>query len=673
MMPIYSLKTKFHYNEQCKLLLEGDSYFNDENVDTEKINNDVTIKGYCRNDSCKTNEDGINALAAYIYMKFKGLIIIKTQHNNYDEYLLMWISDKLFNMYHESQGQNKRKGYVYSITLNQAYEKHLKKNEQRLDYWVLFDSIKGLKEANLKYMSEFYKLLNKICNTIVDYKDKGAESKKLHKNSIDCRRQYRTLHNNIPKCNSYLYLLNKLKGIYDDFRVSAIKKNSSKNNLATYLEKLTTEDGTEMNAVKGFKTYNFNDSQCKGKKKKKASPPLVPPESKEQKQKPEVKPPSQNDPLLPTPQTGGSNDSKEPKDSGNDKGNIGGTNNNKGDPNSGNENPGGESSGPTSSTPVGSFDWRSSIFEFILKGKEYYNKASEFINDNQQKFKDAAEKISGAYNDTVENLKSAYNASSDYLNKFISNVTSQLNQLESPPKSGSSGNNLPQNSDKSPKNGNPPPATPTDPSSHQQSTPPIIPPSTPTSTSPSTPQLSQTPSSLQPITHNPAQIDPSTHKKNIQLGKSQSPDPNLKKTWNIFPTTWNGSGDCKSEVNFMNATLVCCTSKQCSLTGISITFVLIPIILLIAYKYLSFGSSKKSEKKNMKRVINFHDGNRKTKIIISSNDRSKHLKPVINSVGGKKDSLINIYKIIQADPMPFINLFFLLIFFVYKRKRDTIE
>ncbi|EUD70929.1 hypothetical protein YYG_04053 [Plasmodium vinckei petteri] len=33
----------------------------------------------------------------------------------------------------------------------------------------------------------------------------------------------------------------------------------------------------------------------------------------------------------------------------------------------------------------------------------------------------------------------------------------------------------------------------------------------------------------------------------------------------------------------------------------------------------------------MKRVINFHDGKGKTKIIISSNDRSKHLKPVINS------------------------------------------
>ncbi|EUD70309.1 hypothetical protein YYG_04627 [Plasmodium vinckei petteri] len=60
----------------------------------------------------------------------------------------------------------------------------------------------------------------------------------------------------------------------------------------------------------------------------------------------------------------------------------------------------------------------------------------------------------------------------------------------------------------------------------------------------------------------------------------------------------------------------------------------------------------------MKRVINFHDGNRKTKIIISSYDNKKDLKPVINSVGGKKGPLLNIYKLIRADPMPFINLFF---------------
>ncbi|CAD2087443.1 PIR protein CIR protein, fragment [Plasmodium vinckei brucechwatti] len=63
----------------------------------------------------------------------------------------------------------------------------------------------------------------------------------------------------------------------------------------------------------------------------------------------------------------------------------------------------------------------------------------------------------------------------------------------------------------------------------------------------------------------------------------------------------------------------------------------------------------------MKRVIKLVDGNRKTQIIINSHNRNKDLKPVINSVGRKKDSLLNIYKLTQADPVPFINLFFLFI------------
>ncbi|CAD2087418.1 PIR protein CIR protein [Plasmodium vinckei lentum] len=415
--------------------------------------------------------------------------------------------------------------------------------------------------------------------------------------------------------------------------------------------------------------------------------PSVPSASSQQPGSPSALPPSQNDPSLQTPQTGGSSNQNGPKDSDNSKGNKNGASDNTGGSSNGSKDPGGGPSDPASSTSGGSFDLGPSFHGFILKGKEYYNKASEIIKDNQQKFKDAAEKISGAYNDAVDNLKSAYNASNDYFNSVISNITSQLNQVDPSPKLGGnqtgpsnpSGGGNSHNQLQSPQS--PSTTNPTDPSNPPTPTKdpaPTTPPTTPidpTSQKQSSPQ--QQPITPQPITLQPPQVDPFIHKtpgKAIaQLVKSISSNPNLKKTWNLFPTTWNGSGDCKPEIKFMNATLVCCTSEQCSLTGILITLVLIPIMLTIAYKYLSFGLSKKSEKKNMKRVINFHDGNRKTKIIISSYDKKKKLKPVINSVGGKKNSLLNIYKLIRADPMPFINLFFLLIFFVYKRKRDTIE
>ncbi|VEV54916.1 PIR protein CIR protein [Plasmodium vinckei vinckei] len=417
------------------------------------------------------------------------------------------------------------------------------------------------------------------------------------------------------------------------------------------------------------------DSLLPSSDPQKSDPPASPPESP-----PSGSPLSQNSPELKKTQTGGSNNSNESKDSGNDKGSTGGTNDNTGGSGSGNENPGGGSNVPTSNTSEGSFNFGSSFLEFILKGKEYYNKGSNFIKDNQQKFKDATEKISGAYNQAKDKLKTTYDESNKYLNQIIKDVFAQFKKNDTPSKS----------NDKQPDPGrpidggkqsnqspsappiNPPPQTPTlnlpsptptkDPPTNQTSIPPIDPTS-----------QKQSSSQPKPITQDLTQVNQPNHQKIDQLVKSISSNQNLKKTWNIFPTTWNGSNDCKPEINFMNATLVCCTSKQCSLTGISVTLVLIPIILLIAYKYLSFGSSKKLEKKNMKKVINFHDGNRKTKIIISSHDKKKKLKPIINSVDGKKGPLLNIYKLIHADPIPFINLFFLLIFFVYKRKRDTIE
>ncbi|VEV54713.1 PIR protein CIR protein [Plasmodium vinckei vinckei] len=389
-------------------------------------------------------------------------------------------------------------------------------------------------------------------------------------------------------------------------------------------------------------------------------------------------PPPQKGTPLPKSQTGESSNPNDPKDSDNSKGNKNGASDNTGGSSSESKGPGGGSSDPAPNTSGGSFNFGLSFLEFLSNGLDKFNKASDFIKNNQEKFKDAKDQISNVYKKTMGNLKSAYNTSSSYFSDIISNMSSQFNKFGTPPKPGNSGNSMSQN------NGSPSLPPIKDPPSNQPS---VTPPSTPSQTptlnhSPTTPQQpqqlnpkqhKQSSSQSQHITHNPIQLDPANHKANTQLVKLPIFNLNLKKPWNIFPTTWNGSGDCKPEIKFMSATLVCCTSEQCNLTGISVTLVLIPIILLIVYKYLSFGSSKKSEKKNMKKVINLHDGNRKTKIIISSYDNKKDLKPVINSVGGKKDSLLNIYKLMQADPMPFINLFFLLIFFVYKRKRDAIE
>ncbi|SCL91746.1 hypothetical protein PCHCB_000542100, partial [Plasmodium chabaudi chabaudi] len=77
--------------------------------------------------------------------------------------------------------------------------------------------------------------------------------------------------------------------------------------------------------------------------------------------------------------------------------------------------------------------------------------------------------------------------------------------------------------------------------------------------------------------------------------------------------------------------------------------------------------------KTAKTVINSSDGKKQIQIIIKSSSQKRQTKKSINSVNRKKSPSLNIYQLMQADPVPFINLFFLLIFFVYKRKRDFIE
>ncbi|SCL93154.1 Plasmodium variant antigen protein Cir/Yir/Bir, putative [Plasmodium chabaudi adami] len=428
------------------------------------------------------------------------------------------------------------------------------------------------------------------------------------------------------------------------------------------------------------------------------------PETSQQTQSDPAQPESQNVPESKKPQKEGSNHSdgqgaskSETKDSGSESGNgddganepgapSGGT----GDPPSGNHplNQGGKPditsplNQTETSTPGGSFDLGPLFREFLLNGTKFYNKASQFIKDTHQKFKEATDKINDVYNDTVDNLKRVYNVSSIYFSAMLNSITSQLDQVGTP-KPGSSGDSLPQNSDQSKETGGPLPPQPStqpkdstqitspDPSQDPPSNLPLPPPPNPPPISSQQNQLS--PQSQSNTLQNQQTSQP-TQKIIAQLAKSPSSDDIFRTPWNIIPTTWNGSGDCKPEVNFMNATLVCCTSEQCSLTGISVMLVLIPIILLIVYKYLSSGWRKEMKrKKNMKKVINSIGGKKTTQIIINLSSQKKKIKKPINSVYGKKPSLLNIYKHMQADPVPFINLFFLLIFFVYKRKRDTIE
>ncbi|CAD2097384.1 CIR protein PIR protein [Plasmodium vinckei petteri] len=283
--------------------------------------------------------------------------------------------------------------------------------------------------------------------------------------------------------------------------------------------------------------------------------------------------------------------------------------------------------------------------------------------------------VKGAYDKTVTTVKNAYTTSTNYIGGAVTSITDQLSSFGtfqlSDDQSGSNslggGVDTSDQSQQNPKQPeNPPPSLP--PSSPQpQSNQIQDPPQTPSD--PSSPKSIDSQTSSTPI----QQIAPTDGNRVSQIPLSAQ--GTLPSSITDPSTQWNGSiTRIVAKMNEKPSIWCIGSNNKCGITGISIIVISISIVLTIMYKYLSLGCTSKSKrKKSVKKVINSIGGKRPIQIIIKSYDRNKDLKPVINSVGRKKDPLLNIYKLMKADPIPFINVFFLLIFFVYKRQLNYLE
>ncbi|CAD2084763.1 PIR protein CIR protein [Plasmodium vinckei lentum] len=778
------------HKQMCEKFIAADVFYDGKNanITLEEIKNKQGFEEYCHNQTCDTRKKAIGALSAYLFMKTRGM---KT-YGQYDEFFLMWLSDKLFEIVKdEGKAQSK------DITLNDAYDKYLKNNIKNGSYWSLLNSTKGLKEANLKHMKDFYKLLNHICKTIVYYKPTDEGIKNLIVNSTNCSNQYLSLYNSVPKCSSYHHLLDNLKDIYDKFRNPVHKEIKKKNpQLAGYLQTFTTPDGVEMKLAINFKTFDFSNQKCKSKRKKKIttsketnhpasqSLPVSSSQDNTELQEPqESRKINQNGPNDPKteqnvldsknlnadagggekedPNRGKGSESTNKGDSGDrsvgvqgdqgkssdrtggaggildggpsDQGSKsggsgsgarGGKDSGGGAP--GNGGNGGSNDGPkepgdqdvTGPPGKSNGDWLgnlgmslnltsyipsvSGIYESskdILTNTanqitSAYNSAKAIAQDTYDKTVDIAK---NAYGSVVFTVKDTYTRSTNYISDGFSSITNQLSSLGSFSQLGdnqSGSNSSVGGTDTS----NPSPPNPKQPVNPPSPSPPSLPPSV---TPPSTQQLSQTPPSPQPQDQ-PQISSPSKPHSNqtqdklqitVQNGTSntlQQPDSNtgtgevqimtITKATLLSSSTdpsITGSGITTGivvKINEKPSTWCIGSNKKCDILGIGIIGISIFVFLAIMYKHILFGSAKNSKKKkSMKRVIKYGDGTRKTQIIIKPYDRNKHLKPIINSVGRKKDPLLNIYKLMQADPVPFINVFFLLIFFVYKKKLNYLE
>ncbi|CAD2099409.1 CIR protein PIR protein [Plasmodium vinckei brucechwatti] len=253
------------------------------------------------------------------------------------------------------------------------------------------------------------------------------------------------------------------------------------------------------------------------------------------------------------------------------------------------------------------------------------------------------------YEKASSTLENVYDKSINFASNTISYLNEDLNKaLENAPPSKDNGSESP-------------PSLPEDKKQEQNIQTPI-----PVGQSNDTPQVSLPTHNID--SPNSKQVNPS----DSPPGKQPQPsvDPSSKTpSLNIEKGNTGISAEEKTPqlVSFIDI------SKGYNRPEIVVTVLLIPIILGIMYKYLSSGWRKEMKrKKNMKKVINSIGGKRTVQIIINSSSQKKKTKKPINSVN-EKVPLLNIYKLMQTDPVPFINLFFLLIFFVYKRKHNSLE
>ncbi|EUD71236.1 hypothetical protein YYG_03291 [Plasmodium vinckei petteri] len=416
----------------CNLFLNADKFFNKNNIVDKKIFNSKysSYKQYCLNKNCDSNRRRIAALSRYLFMELK----IQNKEENYI-YFLMWLSDKLFKIH------NKGKENDNSITLNSAYDKYFKNNVENVNFWNALYNIRGLKNADLKHMSEFYKLLNHICKTITHYKTKGVGSKALLQYPAinESRKTYPNLFNRLQilttKENIDNYFANGPKSF--DFSNPKCQLRYDDNIFET-LEKAKTQEKQKDNGSKGEDITLSTQPQSSVDQT--SNHPTETGDSQSMLNNGTDTSRSKDD-IVDNTKIEENRKMGEEKDPGGDTGNQKGTNQGNGSEGSndgaggtdngssntdgvqGDQGNTGDSQGAMNSVPGASFDIEPYISMVASKGKEQLNNAFEFFKTKKKKIAEATDNIKNLYSTTLTNLETAYDKFSSFLKEIIDNIS----------------------------------------------------------------------------------------------------------------------------------------------------------------------------------------------------------------------------------------------------------
>ncbi|SCL87672.1 CIR protein [Plasmodium chabaudi adami] len=437
-------------------------------------------------------------------------------------------------------------------------------------------NINGFKEANLRHMNEFYKLLNHICKTIGYHKFNYTKFTNLLQNSTNSFNQYMFLYQNVEAQNRKKEKNNETKG-------DQIKQNSQPQSSVAQTPSPPAETGASSSIPdNGSDTLESKDKvvgDAQNKSNPKGSEQTDPGSDTGNKTNLQSNSSSYT-PISGTNQGGGSGD-----------GFIGAQNDKIG---SGDGSIGGQdtidsvSGIPDLSVTSSTRDIpTTSPFGMNLNVATYLVNAIASFETIKKRIAEATDTIKNLYSTSLSNLETTYDKSSSFLKDIIDNISSQ-----------------PEKADTSAKSGN---------NQYERHT------------------LHYRHKILRSkLTHrNCFRTHLETEFNQTDQGGSQKSltSPVIKSENSVTKVKGSettGIGD----IHLL---------KEYKQIGISIIVILIPIILAIVYKYLSFGWRKELKRKqNMKKVINSIGGKRSMQIIIKSVDTKKMTNPVINPVSGKK-------------------------------------
>ncbi|VTZ67608.1 CIR protein [Plasmodium chabaudi chabaudi] len=690
--------------KSCETFLDVDKLFINYKANEEQFNTSSGLYyQYCpvKNGlrTCGTDYEKLSAIFGYALMELAKNPKMDL-YSEYDPSIAFLVMGWCHRLYKISKGHN--------LPLKHSLEKYLGKSTGNINYRGILNNKTYLMNSSIEIMNMFYLLFQQLCEIINTYETNKLQPYQYINSAAQFYIIYNKFSNLVNQCGPYLRLLNHLKTIYDEFINAVIKYNNHDQSLRSRLIGISSIDKTkfvsEFNST-GCKQVNqmlekkisrlkneaqeeqdelnalmellvSDDADNGGDDEDADGVDAVDGGEKEGDTMKSIDNTTQNHGTDLGNSLDQSNESHDDQnqsqcDTKDNTDDLNGKKKSEHKPEQTLENSQSSDKSPenpsdeqlpketTQENQDTTKESKDSTQEISLTKKESIVETLKFIKSPISLFKPnflsfystLADIGNNSHEKTLQTLQNTSSKHSELANKFNNPISQPDKETVTPP----SGDNksMPKDS------GSDPPSS-DDPSVNH---PPLLPNSQP-----------------EPEYHsNEDKEEPSNDEKTDEPSTTPQEPPIdfINTSYQVTKLDNSGNninGIISENVNSMDIL------KKHKLIAFSVIGIAIPITLAIMYKYLSPWRTKKSKRKTkMKKIINLVEinktkktvinsinGKRPMQIIINSSTKKKQTKKFITSVYGKNFPLLNIYNLMQADPVPFINLFFLLIFFVYK-------